>query len=164
MTRIRIADRSVQICVKDQTVWARDPRCARAYADLSEQTIDHVYEDVKETFWSNDAPSIAREHGYNGDVWSEGRSGGWLELGDAMYWLDYTVDKELTIPPASADADEHTRDEYAGMIAQRNKFMRFADAIDGAVKAAGEMFVQRLNEELAELDARREAVLIRGDN
>lgn len=47
-----------------------------AYPDAPDGVVQAAWEQCCETFW-DDAREIAREHGYD-NVFSEGRSGGWL--------------------------------------------------------------------------------------
>lgn len=150
MSTIHYRDRKPAVCVKDHTVWARDSRTADMIADLPEKIVDMVYEGVRGDFWHFFAPEIAREHGYVGTVYSAGRSEGWLILEDGLLWPDYIIE-DGTIPPAADDADEHTRAEYAHMIAERERWIRFSSAIDDAVKGAGAQFVDALREHVEDV-------------
>lgn len=144
---IAYRDGSPAINVKDRHLWARDPRCARAYAELPEATIEAVYEGVREDFWQD----IAAEHGYRTDrngqrVYAAGRSGGWLIL---------------ACPPDLSELSPNLTNYY---LRELPRWEAFAADIRAAVQAAGEMFVSRLSDELAELEAAREACIIRSEN
>lgn len=143
---------SPAIDVKDRHLWARDPRLAPAYAELSERVIDAIYREVQSDFWQDIAPDIAREHGYQSDrnghvIYSDGRSGGWLIL---------------ACPP-DLTACEPCYGE-SGQCPDLQTWCAFSDEINAAVRASGEVFVQRLGEAVSELEHARESVLIKGEN
>lgn len=145
-------DDSPAVNVKDRRLWARDPRCAPAYAELSEREIDVIYRGVQEDFWQDIAPDIAREHNYQSDrnghvIYAAGRSGGWLIL--------------------ACPTDLTACDPCYGEAGKCNDLLCwevFSTEINAAVKAAGEMFIQRLADAVTELEHARESVLIRGEN
>jgi hypothetical protein len=164
-----VRDNCPAINVKDRTLWAQNPRLTRAYDDLGESTIAQLYEISVEDFWQEIVPALAREHGYDPEnIFSAGRSGGWLTVRDQL-WPGYAVDPfsnrmQFEIPPADATADDDTRAEYAEMIAERDRFLRFAQAIEQGMDAAGESFVERCLDAVRELDAARENAIVRGEN
>jgi len=171
MPRVRIVSGKPQVCVKDHALWHQHPIAGPLMSELSEAQVESIYEGVRQDFWRDVAPDIAEEHGYERKLYSEGRSGSWLELSDHCHWIDYVVTDHLPpqapplyIPPATDEADKDTRAEYGLMISQRDTYLRFADAIEGAVKAAGEMFIQRLREAVADLERNREENTIRSVN
>lgn len=162
--RLSIRDGMPAVCVKDHTAWAHDSRTADLIAELGEEIAATIYEDVQRDFWEVVAPAIADDHDYDPHkVYSAGRSGGWLTI-PGTYFLDYTIDDKWTIEPADEDAPEDTREEYAEAIAARDRFVKFAKAIVTAQESHEESFVQSLQQAVAELEARREAVLVRGTN
>lgn len=73
-------------------------------------------------------------------------------------------DELLPIPEADNTADDDTRDEYAFAIYERDRFLIFADAIEGAVKACGEVFIERLQKAVSELEDNRERAIVKGEN
>lgn len=111
--------------VKDQTLWAQDPRTARFYDELSEGVISAIYEGVCEDFWSTHAQEISEGYGF-GQAFSEGRSSGWLVVEN---------------PP---DVEHATGRAY---------WLNFADDIAECVKGMGEEFVRQLAARCAEVDA-----------
>lgn len=245
-----VADGSPQVCVKDDTLWAHDLRTRDMIAALPESEVDAIYAGVVFDFWQVSAPAVAEEHGYSSEVYSDGRSGGWLQPKghpDQLAFVEYIVTDDPDHrepfyipayvppePPANwdpdysswrhggwyvggvrhesgacgcvsrnyadrkwrivcdpregsfpggpndhtyanrdeaaraewtlANIDEDTRDEYATAIAERDRFLKFAEAIDAAVKDAGESFVARLRDEMADLERRREANAVRSEN
>jgi hypothetical protein len=149
--RIRtVAGRPVpQINVKDDRVWWGDPVLGPMIDELGEDKVSAIYEGVQEDFWQDIAPDIAREHGYSGEVYSAGRSDGWLEIPE--------VDEETlsACNPCYGDS---------GQCADAARFEAFASDIRGAVIAAQEMFLQRLKEAHADLERRRDENAIRSNN
>jgi hypothetical protein len=138
MPEIRIVDGRPTPCVnvKDDVLWTYH-REARAAMDALDNTalVESIYDGIVEDFWYDVAPDIAREHGY-GNVWQDGRSGGWL-------YVDH--------PKGFGEEGEEA-------------FLAFASDIRGAVKAAQEMFIQRLQDAVRDLEARREEMTIRSNN
>src|ERR1035437_9769574 len=59
--------------VKDHHVYHNDPR----FTDFSEDEFQAAYENCQEAFWESYAPEVSKHYGY-GEIYSEGRSGGWL--------------------------------------------------------------------------------------
>lgn len=154
----------VGIDVKDRTLYAHEAPWADLIEQLDEQAAESAYERVQADFWQEVAPQLAREHGYKGEVHSEGRSGGWLVLSDRQDWTAYIVDRDMTIPPADDTADEDTVQEYDAAIAERTRFMRFAEAVDAAIDRLREQYADDLRDLVDHLNARREACLVRGEN
>lgn len=169
---------AVGIEVKDRNVWASDQRTAHFYGVLGQDAIEQAYNDARETFW-RDAAFLAEEAGYRG-AFSDGRSGGWLVVGRSQHWLDYTVTnadgadyttrerggEPFAIPPLGVDPEETDadREEYGQAIAARERFMTFARAVRQLQEATQAVFIENLREAAAELEARREACIIRGEN
>jgi hypothetical protein len=157
MPRIEYRDGKPAVRVKDDALWARDPRTAPLYDVLSESVIDAIYEDTREDFWNLAAPELAREHGYSGKVWSAGHSSGWLVLDDRLDWTEH-VDRSSLVPLDFAEGvfgvgEEYDDAEFRAAVAGREQFLHFAAAVDDAVSEAGEEFAYRLRERVAE-DAR----------
>lgn len=158
--------------VKDTTLWAHDPRTRDLISELAPAIVDAIYEGVREDFWRDVAPDLAREHGYSGEVFSAGRSEGWLVLGDDLDWTEYigldgSVSDALSDDgPGDDDAlmDRSEDDTMVHAIASRDRFLAFASAVGAIVCAAGEMFVQRLTEARADLERAREDCIIRSEN
>lgn len=165
MPRLTVRDGNPAVEIKDRTLWARDPRTAEMIAALDEAAVEACYTMAQSTFWEVHVPETAQEHGLAPErVFSDGRSGGWLVVHGTTF-LDYVVDDDWTIPKADADADDDTRDEYAQEgIANRDRFLAFARAIGEAMDFAAEDFIHNLSEELSELNERRDAAIIRGEN
>jgi hypothetical protein len=140
--RIRtVAGRPVpQINVKDRANYYSDPEIAKIYAELGAATVEEIYDGVQFDFWEFVAPQIAHERGY-GAVFGNGRSSGWLYV------------------PNPYGFDEGWHDDEA-----KRGFYNFASAIDEAVGAAQEMFLQRLKEAHADLERRRDENTIRSNN
>lgn len=159
---------SIAINVKDRTLYAHRAPWAELIAQLPEAESESIYNDVQADFWQDIAPDVAREHGYSGTVYSEGRMGGWLKLADTLGWIDY-VDDDSSVPldfpdGAFGEGDDYDDDEFRRAVAERDNFLRFAEAIEQAIDGARETFAQRLREAVAELNARREAAIVKGDN
>lgn len=149
--------------VRDHNLWAHDARTAHFYTELGHDVVSHIYDGTCEDFWQHYAPAVAQEHGF-GDVISYGHSAGWLGITSATWWLDYVTDYRWTVPPASSTADNDTRAEYTEMRTQRDRFVAFAHDIAALVVAMEDVFVERLTEELDELEERREASIVRSEN
>lgn len=179
MPHIRVIDGQPQINVKDHTLWASDLRTAEMIAQLGENRVEAIYDGVREDFWSDIAPDIADEYGYGRDIWADGRSGGWLYAKGARdTWsnvLDCVDGDPLspitdldTLRELNTDAEmgvcNFDEDETKEAIAAFDRFKSFAYAIEGAVKATGEMFVQRLCEAYTELKQARESAIARSEN
>lgn len=166
-----IRDGMPAVNVKDRTVWWHDRRTADLCRQLGEEEVHSIYAMRVESFWS-DARLLGEEYGYS--VWSAGRSGGWLTVSnqDTGHFLSYVTDDAGTlyrnarfeIPPADATADDDTREEYAHYIAKRDRFVEFAGKIEEAMESNAEAFISDLRDAVSELEARREACLVRGEN
>jgi hypothetical protein len=143
--RLSVRDGVAVIDVRDPFLWARDPRTARFYDQLSERAIGEVYDDVKREFWEGIAPDIADEHGFGDVVNSHGRSGGWLGVG-AQWWTSY-IDPDAD--PNLMTAEERSEPDMVTALAAREQWLKFAHAIDEAVEAACDCFTERLAERAA---------------
>jgi hypothetical protein len=158
--RIRtVAGRPVpQINVKDRANYYSDPEIAEIYDELGERRVSAIYEGVQEDFWYDVAPDIAGEHGY-GPVFSDGRSSGWLYVSDCGAFLEY-----LETDSWQTETIQSSNYYAPNAIRERDRFLAFASDIEGAVRAAQEMFLQRLKEAHADLERRREDNAIRSNN
>src|ERR1019366_5457602 len=67
--------------VKDHELYAQNWRFNELQQQLGQSVCDAIYESVLEDFWRLFAPEVAKEYGY-GEVWAEGRSNGWLTVGE----------------------------------------------------------------------------------
>lgn len=77
MPEVTYHDGQPAVNVKDRHNYANDPKFAPFYESLGEVVVEWIYDGVQSDFWDHYAPEIAREFGY-GDVYSAGRSSGWL--------------------------------------------------------------------------------------
>lgn len=178
LPRLALRDhgRAPAIDVKDRIVWAREGGdVAAAYAELDQADIDVLYEDCVASFWS-EAAVVAIAAGYDG-VHSDGRSNGLLIPGGQHRWLDRTVadangyaydtrervGEPFHIEPPEPD-EKDTALDPAEAIAERERFMDFAREIAQLQTATENLFRERLREAVAELNTRREACIIRGEN
>lgn len=202
MPRVRIIDNQPQINVKDHTAyWGIEPYRS-LLAELgsdAEHIFEQVYEDARADFWQDVAPEISEQHGYSREVYSEGRSGGWLvPTGSCLHFLGTlnaddpwsqqapdldalrergvcsacgarTYRGEECVCEGDSDAEDVAEEfemaqDIVSAIAQRDNFMRFAEAIELAVDGAREILIEHLREEVAELNDRREACIVLGEN
>lgn len=134
------------VCVKDRELYAHTAPYAALIAQLPEDAAETIYQGVLADFWQI-AGDEASERGYGG-VWSEGRSGGWLIVSN----------------PPDLDACEPCYGESSELCDVATKWLDFAGQIRAEMMAAREMFAQRLSEAVAELEARRESNIVRGEN
>jgi hypothetical protein len=117
--------------VKDEETYHSANEKMKALIDALPNEIGQArYESVREDFWSNVAPALAEEAGY-GEVYSEGRSDGWL-----------MVEK-----PPNLDPDE------PGFRQRSAEWLRFEDEIGLAILSLREDFHERLEEALTEHEA-----------
>jgi hypothetical protein len=128
--------------VKDQTLWAQDPRTAKFYDELSEGVISAIYEGICEDFWSTHAQEISEGYGF-GQVFSEGRSSGWLVV-------ENTPDLSMC-DPCYGDTGRCTDCEL---------WLAFVADIEACIKGMGEEFIRQLAARCAEVDAN----IVRGEN
>lgn len=164
---VGIRDGQPVVNVKDGSVWASDARTAHFYGVLTEQVIERVYQEVLSDFWSVWAPAIAQGFGYGPNVYAAGRSGGWLKPdGSGLNFLEYLdADDPWTQTPRWEAGVWSADDAYeTEALRERDTFLRFAAAIAAEQDHAESQFVERLDDELADLNARREACIIRGEN
>jgi hypothetical protein len=166
MPTIKMRGGNPAIDVKDRTLWARHPVAGPLLEELSSEETDSIYEQVREEFWDQDVPHIAASNGLDpDDFYSEGRMGGWLVYHGAGFLNYINMEdpdpswiKQCTAPPEHVDVYD------AEAYRARKKYLSFAREIEGAIEEAGRYFVERLSEAKAELDANREACLVRGEN
>jgi hypothetical protein len=161
-----IRDGYPAVCVKDREVWARHAQAGPLIEALDESQVQFIYDGIAEDFWRDIVPDIAREHGYDpSDIFQDGRSGGWLVVSDTMarHFCDYLTSRAPVeaIPPVTDPEEDHGDSEA---IANQQKFVAFAGAIEAAMEGAGEMFVERLQEAVTDLEKAREGCLVRGEN
>lgn len=112
--------------------------------------IDSLYEAAREGWW-DDATETAEFHGF-GKVWSAGRSGGWATI-DGTEGLvgDFATDYG-----DRGDAEEMTE--------LRDRFLALAFDLVEMIEHSRDWFYEMVREEYAELEARRERCLVRGDS
>jgi hypothetical protein len=146
MPTVSYRDNHPAVNVKDQRLYWRDPNVRPMLEQLGEQRAEAIYQETAEFFWNETAPEIAREHGYTGEVYSAGRSGGWLYVNGVT--LEYELDEPRPIGPL----DEWDTEAFEA----RDQFLKFAEAIDKAVDEAGDDYVYRLGQALE--DDAREAI------
>lgn len=143
MPRVSYRDDHPAVDVRDDRLYAREPETLRMIEAVGEPRAEAIYQDTAEFFWTVTAPAIAREHGYTGEIYSAGRSAGWLYVDDAT--LEYGFD----VPRPMGPLDEWDTEQFDA----RDQFLRFAEAIDRAVTEAGDDYVYRLGRALED-DAR----------
>jgi hypothetical protein len=154
---VSIRDGAPVVNVKDHVAYAHVEPYSSLIRELPESTVERIYEEVQEDFWEVIAPQIAEDYGYDRTVYGAGRSSGWLQpTGKGLGFLEY-----LDLWSGTDDANDNAP---AVALIQRTRFLAFAGAIDAAVEGAREMFEQRLKEAVEELNARREAAIVRGEN
>lgn len=151
------------IDVKDHALWAQRAETREAYAELAEDRIEALYEQAREQFWA-DAGDLASEAGF--DWHQDGRSGGWLVISGTTF-LEYLDAGNPWADDGGIDTDDE--DGYAdtyvtAALRERDRFLAFAAEIDNAMDQAGDIFLGLLAEEVADLHARRESCLVRGEN
>jgi hypothetical protein len=146
---------AVMVNVKDRTYWGGD-EIAPVIEALPESTVEVCYENAREVFWE-DAREIAREHDYS-DVFSDGRSDGWLGVmsGGRPLTIDYDRWADGAYGPCD-EWEQYERDEW-------ERFRAFAVEIAALLADAGENFRYYLRESLEDLEARREANAVRSVN
>lgn len=85
MSKIMIRNGVPAIDVKDRYFYTGSDHDG-AFDVLTEGQTRAIYEGLQLTFWEISAPEIAKAFGY-GDVYSDGRSGGWLVVeGVPAFW------------------------------------------------------------------------------
>lgn len=153
------------VCVKDRVLWAHDDRTRDLIAELAAPVVDAIYEGVNEDFWRDVAPDVAREHGYGGEVFSAGHSGGWLILGDDLNWIAYVdARSRITFDFYEGAFEDVEAQEITTAFYERERFLAFAKAIDAAVTSCGETFIESLTDARAELEGARESCIVRSEN
>lgn len=120
------------INVKDDCLYARDPRFDEFVEKLGQARIDSIYEGIQEAFWRFYAPELAKQYGY-GEISSDGRSGGWLLV-------------EGT-PPFDPDDIGHTlvSTPVIAALANRRQWEKFERAIDALINGCRDMFWEELH-------------------
>lgn len=194
MPIVSIRDNSPAVDVKDHTAYAHTEPYAALIRELPEEEVESIYNDTLEHFWYDLAPTVAEDHGYSREIYYEGRSGGWLvPTGKGLDWgdtLDCIDGNPLRpVEPMSGSHPCQTcegtgREDVCGnpdtpcggcggngIDAETSdawdnfkRFMRFAEAIDKAMETARTYFLEELHESVAELNVRREAAIVRGEN
>lgn len=158
--------------VRDENLWAHDPRTCDALAELREHDVDTevIYEGIVRDFWDHYAPEAACEVGYSGTVYSAGRSGGWIFADDAPDFLEYLDATNPWSDDGGVDKEAHAfyhgdGDTYiTAALRDRDQFLCFAAAIKGTMELAEQEFVDALNEAVRDLRERQEAAIVRGEN
>jgi hypothetical protein len=159
MPRLAGREGNPAICVKDRTLWAHHATAGPLIEKLGEDKVSDIYNGVVEDFWHDIVPDIAAEHGYADQWGQDGRSGGWL----VVYRTDFLNLMDADDPFGCTPAEDD--DDYiAEAFGQRDKFFKFATAIEGLMEAAGEMLIERLQTAVADLNRAREAAIVRGEN
>lgn len=152
-------DGMVAVNVKDHSAWSFPDDVKPLAADLNranrsrmagdeygrEDWTDILYEQAQERWWE-DAHELAQEAGF-GRVWSSGRSGGWCCIDGTNGDRDW--------PRIAHPEDEDDR-EF------RDQILQLLFDIHSCIESTREHWFERIREEHAELEARREANIIRG--
>lgn len=94
MMSIIFRDGKPVICVKDNHIYAHDPIFKPFYESIPERRWEIVYEQMQETFWI-EVNDIAQSYGY-GNVYSEGRSNGWLAVENPPDVAKFGLDPSVT--------------------------------------------------------------------
>lgn len=173
---------SPTVNVKDRAYWEgdRETRCvtdrgddvgnvAEVIRELEAAGIDvqAIYDASARMFWDHYAPEAALEAGFSERVYSEGRSSGWVYPdGPRPLWPDYIVDdaSELRIPSADDTGDDHDHGEYRQAQRDRDRFLLFAAGMADAMSETAAMYASELANAMADLTARREACITKGEN
>lgn len=124
--------------------------------------VDRLYEQERESWWMS-ASDTAKDHGFS-DVYSDGRSGGWCVIeGTQELAEDFP---SIPIEEAILSAvSECGCDEIQGQYDRRNRFLALAFALQDEITFyRTEVFAETIRIEHAELERRREACLIRGND
>lgn len=83
---INVKDGMWALSVKSEwNLTQRSQAVQRAADNLTDQTLEHLEEASKDFFW-REAEALAANHGLTDGVYQEGRSGGWLCVGDTRDW------------------------------------------------------------------------------
>lgn len=140
---ITFRDGKPAIDVKDrQTIHQARAELKALVEALPENVVQATYEGVQERFWREFAPEAAERHGY-GDVYSEGRSSGWL-----------LVDKPPVLDLAAQDLDGTDLDtEEERLQVNRAGWEDFEREIDQEMEGCRSIFADELREALAEFKA-----------
>ncbi len=125
--------------VKDIKLYQQENAEVKALIDaLDKRDVQACYERALETFWQLDAPACAKAYGY-GDVYSEGRSNGWL-----------MVEK-----PPTLDAEEAEELELSAAALRSNltRWAMFGEDIETTIWSSREHFHALLKDALSERQA-----------
>jgi hypothetical protein len=130
--------------------------------DLGEERIEAIIENIIHDFWYHLAPETVQENGHYSDVWGAGRSGGWCipyaehRDNDWRWWEETTID---------APFETDKVDDMSTIDARRWWFFEAAEAITAEVEyLRTEHFDEAVRDAHYELEQRREAYVVRGDN
>jgi hypothetical protein len=155
-----------------QVIDAEDSRAALAGSDPEHggYTGD-LYERLREVWW-DDAKQLATEAGFGG-VFQAGRSGGWCCIeGTRDLANDFpSAEKPDDLPCYYCDelesehGDDHTYAADVGQFEVRDRFLALAFDLVGNIDGVKrDVLTEIVREEFAELEAAREANIIRGEN
>lgn len=129
------------VCVKVYDVGTIETKDLRE--ELGGDLLQDIYNELQNSFWDFRAREIALQYGFK-DVYSAGRSDGWI------------VVSEIEFPPDDCDSDDYDLLE---------RFYGFAEAITAEVEyLSGPCFDDQVRDVYAALEARRDAMAIRGEN
>lgn len=144
ITRLPLAVRAgtPAINVKDNAAWAHDARTRDAIGALPQGLVDALYESLQESFWDV-AKEIGLRDEFDYNVFSEGRSGGWLCI-DATAWIEW-LDCDDPLGASITPDDDEPDNEIAKALVERDKFLKFADEISELMAAYEADFVERVN-------------------
>ncbi len=126
--------------VKDHTAYYRvGSATARDIDTLGDRASQDIYDEIQWSFWNEWAPEISRRYGY-GDVFSEGRSGGWLivenppdlEACDPCYgdtgrcaeleqWEAFTVEIDQLVDRCQTEYPARLREAVENMKAEQRE-------------------------------------------
>lgn len=159
--------------VKDRNLWAHD-RTMRCVTDADDDVgsvadvlaeleaasveVEGIYQDAVRMFWDHFAPEAALEAGFPGEVYSAGRMGGYAMPDVRRHdWTEYVEDRATL---AITVDDDYSREAARA----RDRFLLFVQAMGEAKDQAMHHYTTALANAMADLTARREACIIRGEN
>lgn len=115
---IKYHESKLAVDVKDRHLYRLDPIFSRTFTNLTSDEWNEIYDSVCEDFWQFLAPHIAERYGY-GEVYSEGRSGGWLVVENP--------------PSLEGDSDEMVEGDTNALNTEVEQWEDFATAIEQLV-------------------------------
>jgi hypothetical protein len=132
--------------------------------------VDRLYEQERDLWWEMDADSIARDHDFQG-VYCEGRSGGWCVIEGTQELADNFPTHKASEQCEVCGEGDHRHDDESdhefepdNMVLLRDRFLTMAFDIVDSVAHRRQVWGETIRVEHQELERRREACLIRGND